>query len=366
MNADSPGGHAETGTLCSIERSANALNVIDADRDQGHDSTLEAHVGQRCNLIVIEHGKRELYYSHWGANTLDRDLFWGAAHGLAHIRAQVSEADGATWLDDVWAEGGAVMDMDQLRLTWFGGEDTLFELPLRRRLLELMRQSWGHWDVRWAFRGIVDIAEAAGVPAETVLTVKEEASPLRLMALPTTDRPHALFSVRLPDGKLRFVASTERRPENVGRIERIVEAAGSPMGSDRCDMTGWEYPPMSGAHVEVAARSFTWWSCYESVRGSELILKANPGWSVDWVGDRYEAQVEASEGNLIWSEQPSAAQLDDRVRDILLHEPRHRGVMASQVASLIPNSEVDSVALRDDPLALSREWRRARLAEILR
>lgn len=323
-------------------------------------------MGQRCNLVIVQDGRSELYYSHWGANSLDRDLFWGPEASLAHIRAQVSEAEGAAWLDDKWAEGGAVLDVDRQRLTWFGGEDILFELHLRRRLLELMRRSWGAWDVRWAFREIVDIAEAAGHPSSNVLTPKRRVSRLRLAPLPTDHAPPTLFSVRLADGQLRFVAADFVSHADVGPIERIVEVARSPLGMTTCDLGGFDRHPQFGAHVEVASRAFTWWSCGGVVRGSERLLSTNPGWSVDWVGDRYEAQLEACEGNLRWIGVPSAARLDEELRRILLHEPRDRGVMMSELAGTMPDAEVDPVALRDDPLVLSVEERRARLTALLR
>lgn len=321
-------------------------------------------MGQRCNLVVVEDGKYELYYSHWGANSLDRNLFWGPEASLAYIRAQVSEAEGAAWLDDQWAEGGAVLDRDRQRLTWFGGEDILFELHLRRRLLELMRRSWAHWEVRWAGREIVDIAEAVGRPAESVLTPKRKPSRLRFLEPSTTHPSAALFSVRQTDGQLQFISSNSVLHEDVGRIERIVEAARS-LGAATCDLGTFDRHPEFGAHVDVAVRSFIWWSSGGCVRGSERLLTANRGWSVDWVGDHYEAQLEACEGRLSWIREPTAAQIDEHLRGILLHQPRDRGVMMSELASALPNAEVDPIALRDDPLTLSVEVRRARLAALL-
>ena len=45
-------------------------------------------MGQRANLILVEGRKYQLFYSHWCANTLPRDLFWGPGHAAAFIRIQ--------------------------------------------------------------------------------------------------------------------------------------------------------------------------------------------------------------------------------------------------------------------------------------
>src|SRR6187431_409034 len=49
---------------------------------------LDCAVGQRANLVVVTAQGVELYYTHWGANVLDRELFWGPVHATAFARAQ--------------------------------------------------------------------------------------------------------------------------------------------------------------------------------------------------------------------------------------------------------------------------------------
>lgn len=64
-------------------------------------------MGQRANLIVRTTERDELYYSHWRANTLDSDLFWGPEAATAFARAQRSVAEGAEWLDEIWVSATA-------------------------------------------------------------------------------------------------------------------------------------------------------------------------------------------------------------------------------------------------------------------
>jgi hypothetical protein len=80
-------------------------------------------VGQRANLLIVGADGYELFYTHWRANTLDADLFFGPDPALAFIRSQRSTAEGAEWLDETWAEGGAVLAPTRRELLWFGGED---------------------------------------------------------------------------------------------------------------------------------------------------------------------------------------------------------------------------------------------------
>jgi hypothetical protein len=54
-------------------------------------------MGQRANYVLVEEsGRWSLFYSHWAANTIDRDLFWGPDHAIAFVRAQRPTTE---WLD---------------------------------------------------------------------------------------------------------------------------------------------------------------------------------------------------------------------------------------------------------------------------
>ena len=57
-----------------------------------------SRMGHRANYVVVAGGKRELWYSHWTANSLTRDLFWGPQHALPFIRRQQPTEE---WLDDL-------------------------------------------------------------------------------------------------------------------------------------------------------------------------------------------------------------------------------------------------------------------------
>jgi hypothetical protein len=124
-------------------------------------------MGQRANRLLVSNSTYRLFYCHWCANTLDRDLFWGPEHAVAFTLQQQAVGEGG-WLDDKWAEGGAVIDTDRRFPLFYGGEDILYHLPLRWVYLDLLRRVWKGWEIRWAHNGIFDIAAYVCVPLEKV------------------------------------------------------------------------------------------------------------------------------------------------------------------------------------------------------
>lgn len=126
-------------------------------------------MGQRANFAIGNSLGYELFYSHWCANTLTSDLFWGSEHALRFVRQQRPVDAENGWLDTVWAEGGAVIDPSNKLFMLYGGESLLFDVPLRRLFLKLLRVAWQGWTIRWASEGIVEIAEYPGVERGRVI-----------------------------------------------------------------------------------------------------------------------------------------------------------------------------------------------------
>jgi hypothetical protein len=255
-------------------------------------------MGQRANHVVVEDGKWALYYSHWAASTADADLFWGPAHALEFVRAQEPTGE---WLDEVWCEGGALVDMEKSVLLWFGGED-VWEMPRHRLLLSLMRRVWRGWTVRWAFEGLGDLADHLGVSRDLVRSGRRSHSvpPLddflcdlesadsvvslerdgQVSVHGIRDAPHELF-LRSPD-LVDFLASRASPP---GPPAVIVKLHG-----DRA--------VRGGAHIDPARRRVDIW---ETDYRQDLAIDAArswPGWQFAHHGDRFESQLERAGGAL--------------------------------------------------------------------
>ncbi|MBA3499440.1 MAG: hypothetical protein M4D80_34755 [Myxococcota bacterium] len=187
-------------------------------------------MGHRCNYVVRERGEITLYYSHWGALGVPRDWFWGLAAARGFLAGhEPCKPDG--WVDDVFGEGGAALDLDTRTLTINGGE---IYGPARDLLVVLMRVVWA----RDGFRvhdaaSFVEIATAVGLPASSV-----EAEHLADTALDVDD-PDAsgreegyMSTLVVVDGALRFTRSNATavvemgapHVHELGRLPDLAEA----------------------------------------------------------------------------------------------------------------------------------------------
>lgn len=282
-------------------------------------------MGQRANLLIVTGGAYELYYTHHRANTLDHDLFWGPEYALGFIRAQ-RRLNPPEWLDDVWAEGGAVLDLDRRVLLWFGGEDLLFEVALRREHAKLMAHVWAGWTVRWANGGIVDMADYVGHPRAAV-TSAEKGGPSKALtvadALRTGDARSSdtIASVRSRSGRMRAALLLMGCQEILSLGEIIVGAAEVAPGWTTELATDWsdDRRQLGGFHVDVPARTVDFWSA-DTLGESEVqrwVRDQWPGWSVTFHGDRLESQLERASGH-VRIDLPDRSVLVNRLRRLLL------------------------------------------------
>jgi len=205
-------------------------------------------MGHRCNYAVREHGKVTVYYSHWGALTILRDFFWGLDHATSFLAQQEPRGDDG-WLDDVWGEGGAALDLDQKTLTLDDGGQ--LRHATRALGLEILREIWAHdgFTVRVAdsFR---DIATAVGLPIEVAEAEHTPRAPLDFCDDVWTGRADGLFRTLVAvDGVLRFTRETDAILE-LG-ADRLVELEGLPDHAEayarweRTDKQDWEDTKLS-------------------------------------------------------------------------------------------------------------------------
>lgn len=320
-------------------------------------------MGQRANLILKHREGYELYYSHWRANSLDRELFWGPDAAIEFIRGQRSVDEGAVWLDEVWAEGAGVVDLAE-RVLWFGGEDVLYDVPLRGVHLALMREMWPGWDVRWAHDHIWEIANYVGEAGDTLL--RAGAVPHE----PTIHHPEEpdwisfVLSIRCLDGrwKLHAFDTSEEEAALAGpRWATVLGAADLPDIYDYASRT--DTFPNGGLHIDETARRVEVWLAPAAAAFERRLHAAWQGWDVRWHRDRFEAVTDQLGPRLIL---PSAGPqaLVAQVRRNVLAPPRDRSALVRDLAAgdVPPGWDatsvvVDPLALRDDPApAPGPEW----------
>lgn len=311
-------------------------------------------MGQRANLLFVDASGFELYYSHWCANTLPRDIFWGPDYAIRFIQIQQVVSD-VGWLDSIWAEGGIVVDVEKQHLLFFGGEDILYDVPLRRFYLRMLQMTWVDWSIDWAYEGIVDIAEYVGVN--------------RALVLADQSNDNVVINLEPPEERdwLQCVASFQLKSElRLFPLDRLPEdyLKAGPILINDCYKQKWyskisidewttEFP-MGGFHIDIDLKTIHFWTTND-VPGVVDNVKAQwLGWKVIWEKDRFESQVEQTNGALNISV-PNSETLTKCIQDILLTE--HKPVDITEIANRISERDrgeikINPLALRDDHLSL--------------
>jgi hypothetical protein len=327
-------------------------------------------VGHRANLILVEGGAYRLFYSHWCANTLPRDLFWGPAHAAAFIRIQRA-VDDSDWLEEVWAEGGAVLDLDRKYFLLYGGEDMPYDVPLRRVYLEVLAKVWKGWTVRWAYEGIADLADYVGYPRDRVLSKKDhDSTDGRLTRPEEKDWTDLVASVRFDDATVRLYPLAGDVASHVFSGSKMVGSLDPSDGLPQLLLEEWTTEfPSGGFHLDLPARRLEFWEARDSPDIGNRVARAWPSWRTQWHYDHYERQLERNEGLLRFPSLDRQALLN-RCRRLLLGRPAASPVdlVQNMIASEREKGKdvrANPCALRDDRLELSEGERKTILDEIM-
>lgn len=116
-------------------------------------------MGSRANYVLIEGGQPTIHFSRWGASSIPAVLLSGPAETIAYVRTLTPDD---YLLDEVWAEGGMLLDVDQRKLRFFGGGAIDSTPYLRRPLLRVLRALWTGWSVDWMLFGVAELALSLG------------------------------------------------------------------------------------------------------------------------------------------------------------------------------------------------------------
>ena len=319
-------------------------------------------MGQRANLVIVQYGKYELFYTHWAANTLTRDLFWSPEFATAFIQMQ-RKVNESGWLDDVWAEGGAVVDWDNKVFLLFGGEDILWDVPLRRIYLKLLSFVWKGWRIRWAYEGIADIAEYVNYPRSKVLSKSDsEASNYQYDFAPPKEKSwtDVVGSVVYQDKFIGlFPLESDIEYLLYSGLQLVSTAENQrQFALEELILDRWikEFP-QGGFHLDLSSQTLEFWIASETIDIISQIEQYWSGWKIIFHRDRFEFQEEKTKGKLCFPKVEDLV-LIKNLEDILL-----RGEGNSPVDRLLEISEKDRQvgkkveinpwALRDDRLELN-------------
>lgn len=254
-------------------------------------------MGQRANLIIVEGGKYQLFYNHWCANTITRDLFWGAEHAVEFIRAQ-KEVDESRWLNEVWAEGGAVVDLDNRVFLIFETEDIASDVLLRRVYLDVLCFIWRGWQVRWAYEGIADMADYVGFPRENVLVEpeSEDVRQFEVLQQQEYDFINTVASVVTEDKLVKLFPLGESIEDYLYNGSSLLTTMHEYQGLEKLIIA--DAFPTGGFHVDITARRLDFWAAQVLPDIINRVRRKWLGWSVQSHRDRFEFQVERTNGQL--------------------------------------------------------------------
>ena len=277
-------------------------------------------MGSRANYIIIQNGKRDIYYAHWGAMHVPAVVINGPGETLAYIRGLAPDDQ---LLDTTWAEGGILVDTDTQTLLFWGGESIMYDPYRRRVLLPALRIRWHDWAVSWASHGPVDFAVYLGLEPSSVnnqeAVDRMAPAPVALIVNPPEPGCATVITVKWengnitdhcflfdPDGVLLFGADLlgllrEKAPDalpNEGAPEASIGVAG-------------------GAYADVAAHSLWVWA--DSTLNPAYVARieqAWPGWRVEGHVDGLARQLVLSGRDPALVTPPLAQVIDELVAEL--------------------------------------------------
>lgn len=331
-------------------------------------------MGQRASYAVVDGEAVDLYYSHWGAPSIPDHLLAGPDGMLAYIRSLVTTDK---LLDDAWAEGAILLDRDQQRLLFWGGENISIAPHLRRALLPILRLLWPGWSIGWATYGIVDIARGLGMDPTTVLaSTRGRRDPLTLDQLREEhpDYQSAAVTIRYSDDRVTDHLFSYGDPTSVGPA--LLDLCGTlpPLTLPRED-TGFnavEGPAYidEGAYIDIAGRAIWLWSAGTvDPRHGEDTARYWPGWRVLAHSDGLARQVALSGRDPRMVMMPDVEVMQQLIEDLATSRGFDPAGLLRRALDDAPPGEgitavVDPHFLDVDPEDLAPDERRRLLVEV--
>lgn len=237
-------------------------------------------MGNRANFVVVENQDWRLYYAHWaGCRMLDA-LIGGPELALRYVDA-LRRCPDTEWVSAGWADGGALIDLDQRRLLFFGDE-LMATMEERRAMLSVLAAVWPGYAIGWAYDGPADLADYVGAD------------------LPTYDWP------KIPTTKL----AADRK--KLCQVVSVLDAQGRlrlwPLGWTVSQ--AWHGPalldelpgpgqtrlrlhtiPEGGVHIDVKRKTVGEWHTVDPMGICRELADRWPGWRTESWGDQFEEQA---------------------------------------------------------------------------
>ncbi|GAB2519795.1 hypothetical protein [Nocardia heshunensis] len=297
-------------------------------------------MGARANFVLIDGDGPRLHYSHWAADTIGSVLIAGPDAACRFISAQRLCDPATDWLDDVWCEGGAVVDLTRRELVYFGDQLLEESVPHKRIYAALLARTWPGWRIRWAYDGIGDLAAAAGVDRSVVRRLDEDDRLLPESVTDDLDDPH-LLTVAAAGTVTAYPLYTFQHTawQGPALLERLPVG-----GTTHLALTG---VPTSGLHIDIDTRSIGVWIGFTMPGLLPALIDLWPGWRVEFWEDRYTEQL-ARCGDAIEVPAPDPSEILDAVLDRLGKRLGHNPV--ERMLSVFQDLHKESENVQLNPL----------------
>lgn len=246
-----------------------------------------ADVGNRANFVIVKDQDWQLFYSHWAGCRMLDSLTAGPEFALRYVQSLRPRAKNE-WVSPMWADGGAVVDLDRRRLLFFGDE-LMVGMAERRAMMNVLTDMWPGYAIGWAYDGTAELAGYVGAEVRPETWTKS----FELQLVPDRNAMCHLVSTVDGAGRVRMwplwwgtsvawqgPAVMDRLP---GRGVRRLTLGMIPEG---------------GLHIDLARKEMGAWQTADTMGIFQAIPELWRGWRTQCWEDRFEQQVARCDGAL--------------------------------------------------------------------
>ncbi|MFD9727728.1 hypothetical protein [Streptomyces sp. NPDC059072] len=240
-------------------------------------------MGNRAVFVIAGPEGHTRHRSSFGAVDLALDLLGGPEAALPFMREHVREEG---WYPDDMVEAGVLADPARGLLLLFAWEGPTASPRTRAATLELLRNAWPGWEVRWLYDGQRGLRAHLGLGPEEEPATVYPGPPLEPGHEEILDPDPMVAVVTTGDGRCHVLADIEDHPVEEGPdlLDRLRDAPDH--GSHRL---GAE----AGIHVDAERRRVGWWL---NTARSRPAASRWPGWTVEFWEDHWQEHRRASGG----------------------------------------------------------------------
>jgi hypothetical protein len=301
-------------------------------------------MGNRANFVIVKDQDWQLYYSHWGGCRMLDALIGGPELALRYA-ASLRRCEKNEWCDPMWADGGAVVDLDRRRVLFFG-EPLMVEMNERRALMDVLASVWPDYEICWAYDGT---EELAGYVGARLGPTRWDRQPTLKLARGRKHLCH-LISVVDADGQLRFWPLWWHLSKAWHGPALLDKLPGPGIRRIRLGKI-----PEGGAHIDVRRKTLGAWQTADTMGFFHALPELWPGWQTEVWEDRFEEHVNRCAGALRVPELDVVAGIDSaetRVRERVFESfedspAGHIAKLAGLLAPVAPGFVVSPDALGD-------------------